>query len=185
MKKYILVIIFLTVALNTSAQSFGLKGGMAITNFIGDDVDDLNPTSRVGFFLGSFMTLGDGDIAWMPELIFHQKGVKYGFETMQASITFNYVDFGFNGLFYINDELALAIGPYMGYLASGTDINGSITDWDDYNRIEFGSNLGATYNINDLLNIDLRYGFAFTDFYDSTSSRNSSIQIGVGYVFAY
>ena len=156
---------------------------MAITNFIGADSDDLNPTSRAGFFLGSFMKLGDGNIAWMPELIFHQKGA-VSTEGNGKSIL-NYVDFGFNGLFHLNDEFALAICPYMGYLASGTNENGSITAWDDYNRIEFGANLGGTYNINDLLNVDLRYGIAFTDLTVARSVRNSSIQIGIGYVFAY
>ena len=183
MKKHLLVIIFLAIALDISAQSFGLKGGLAITNLIGADADDLDQKSRTGFFVGSFMKLGEGNIVWMPEVFFHQKGTQSVEGNVKA--IFNYIDLGFSGLFHINDELALAIGPYMGYLVSGTTENESITDWDDLNRIEFGTNLGATYNINDLLNVDFRYGFAFTDVFDATSARNSSIQIGIGYVFAY
>jgi hypothetical protein len=180
MKKYILILVSFVFASNISAQSFGLKGGVAITNFIGADTEP-DVESRTGFFLGAFMKLGEGNIKWMPEVLFHQKGV----ETFFGSVVFNYLDLGVNGLFHINDELALAIGPYMGYAVSGTTENGSITDWEYFNRIEFGTNFGAIYNINDLLHLDLRYGIAFTDVSKEESVRNSSIQIGIGYVFGY
>jgi hypothetical protein len=184
MKKYIIIIIvFLAFSLNTYAQSFGLKGGVAVTNFIGSDANDLDAESRTGFFLGAFTKLGEGNIEWMPEVLFHQKGAKE--DGGNGSLVGNYIDIGVNGLFHINDELALAIGPYLGYAVSGTLDGESITDWDGTNRVEFGSNLGAIYNINDLLHLDVRYGMAFTDMLDDVSIRNSSFQIGVGYVFGY
>jgi len=183
MKKYIIIVVSFFLVSNISAQSFGLKGGIALTNFIGSDAVELNSESRMGVFLGAFMKLGEGNIEWMPELLFHQKGAKEVNGT--GSLVVNYLDIGVNGLFHINDELALAIGPYMGYAASGTTENGSITDWDSVNRIEFGTNLGAIYNINDLLHLDLRYGFGFTDVIEDVSLRNSSIQFGVGYIFGY
>ena len=184
MKKYIIIIIvFLAFSLNTYAQSFGLKGGVAVTNFIGSDANDLDAESRTGFFLGAFTKLGEGNIEWMPEVLFHQKGAKV--VGGNGSLVGNYIDIGVNGLFHINDELALAIGPYLGYAVSGTLDGESITDWDGANRVEFGSNLGAIYNINDLLHLDVRYGMAFTDMLDDVSIRNSSFQIGVGYVFGY
>jgi hypothetical protein len=181
MKKYILILVSFVFASNISAQSFGLKGGVAITNFIGSYADFLDAKSRTGVFVGAFMKLGEENIKWMPEVLFHQKGV----ETFFGSVVFNYLDLGVNGLFHINDELALAIGPYMGYAVSGTHEYGSITDWEYINRIEFGTNFGAIYNINDLLHLDLRYGIAFTDVSKEESVRNSSIQIGIGYVFGY
>ena len=183
MKKYIIIVVSFFLVSNISAQSFGLKGGIVLTNFIGSDAVEINSESRMGVFLGAFMKLGEGNIEWMPELLFHQKGAKEVNGT--GSLVVNYLDIGVNGLFHINDELALAIGPYMGYAASGTTENGSITDWDSVNRIEFGTNLGAIYNINDLLHLDLRYGFGFTDVIEDVSLRNSSIQFGVGYIFGY
>ena len=191
MKIYIIIVVSFFLVSNISAQSFGLKGGVALTNFIGADSDESD--SRPGFYFGAFMKLGEGNIEWMPEVLFHQKGTKQTGEGFNADLIMNYLDVGINGLFHINDELALAIGPYMGYAASGKtkeSINGntesnSINDWDETNRIEFGANLGAIYNINDLLHLDLRYGFGFTDVLEEESLRNSSIQIGVGYVFGY
>ena len=183
MKKYIIIIISFVFVSNISAQSFGLKGGIALTNFIGSDADLLDAESRTGVFLGAFMKLGEGNIEWMPEVLFHQKGAKE--DGGNGSLVMNYLDVGVNGLFHINDEFALAIGPYLGYVASGTGDGESITDWDGINRVEFGSNLGAIYNINDLLHLDLRYGIGFTDILKDISIRNSSIQIGIGYVFGY
>ncbi len=56
----------------------------------------------------------------------------------------------------------------------------------EYNKVEFGANLGASYAINDLFNIDLRYGIGLTDIKDDGSSmQNTSLQVGIGYVFAY
>ena len=186
MKKYIIIIIvFLAFSLNTYAQSFGLKGGVAVTNFIGSDANDLDAESRTGFFLGAFTKFGEGNIEWMPEVLFHQKGSNITDSNIVTKRVMNYIDIGVNGLFHINDELALAIGPYLGYAVSGTLDGESITDWDGANRVEFGSNLGAIYNINDLLHLDVRYGMAFTDMLDDVSIRNSSFQIGVGYVFGY
>ena len=52
MKKYIIIVISFVFVSNISAQSFGLKGGIAITNFIGSDTDLYNerPKPRTGFF---------------------------------------------------------------------------------------------------------------------------------------
>ena len=192
MKIYIIIVVSFFLVSNISAQSFGLKGGVALTNFIGADSDESD--SRAGFYFGAFMKLGEGNIEWMPEVLFHQKGAKEDITDMiKSEIIMNYLDIGINGLFHINDELALAIGPYMGYAASGNSKvtiagdteSASISDWDGINRVEFGANLGAIYNINDLLHLDVRYGLAFTDMYQDVSLRNSSIQIGVGYVFGY
>ena len=183
MKKYIIIVISFVFVSNISAQSFGLKGGIALTNFTGSDADLLDAKSRTGVFLGAFMKLGEENIEWMPEALFHQKGAKE--DGGDGSLVMNYIDIGVNGLFHINDEFALAIGPYVGYAASGTADGESITDWEYMNRVEFGSNLGAIYNVNDLLHLDLRYGIAFTDIGKEVSIRNSSIQIGVGYVFGY
>ena len=194
MKIYIIIVVSFFLVSNISAQSFGLKGGVALTNFIGADSDESD--SRAGFYFGAFMKLGEGNIEWMPEVLFHQKGAKEDGGSLydyDAELIMNYLDIGINGLFHINDELALAIGPYMGYAASGNikatiagdTESASISDWDDINRVEFGANLGAIYNINDLLHLDVRYGLAFTDMKQDVSLRNSSIQIGVGYVFGY
>lgn len=183
MKKYIVIIISFFLVSNVSAQSFGLKGGAALTNFIGSDslASELNP----GFIIGTFMRFGESNIEFMPEVLFHQKKGTKSSAGHGESYVLNYIDLAANGLFHVNDELAILMGPYLGYLVSATKDSKSINNWDVFNRAEFGANVGAIYNVNDLLHLDIRYGFGFLDVFEANSLRNSSIQIGVGYIFGY
>ena len=174
-----IILLFLSLlTLNLSAQTFGLKGGIALTSFSGSDVEVID--KNTGFYLGAFLKMGEENIQWSPEIIFHQKGAT----TKSDTLSLNYTEMGVNAHFHINDELALTAGPYIGYAA--TTINKSVDDLKEYNKVEFGVNLGASYAINDLFNIDLRYGIGLTDIKDDGSSmQNTSLQVGIGYVFAY
>ena len=174
-----IILLFLSLlTLNLSAQTFGLKGGIALTSFSGSDVEVID--KNTGFYLGAFLKMGEENIQWSPEIIFHQKGAT----TKSDTLSLNYTEMGVNAHFHINDELALTAGPYIGYAA--TTINKSVDDLKKYNKVEFGANLGASYAINDLFNIDLRYGIGLTDIKDDGSSmQNTSLQVGIGYVFAY
>ena len=177
MKKAILLLFATIITLTVSAQTFGLKGGMALTNFSGTTLEF---DTRTGLYLGAFLKMGEENIQWSPEIIFHQKGAT----TKSDTLSLNYTEMGVNAHFHINDELALTAGPYIGYAA--TTINKSVDDLKEYNKVEFGANLGASYAINDLFNIDLRYGIGLTDIKDDGSSmQNTSLQVGIGYVFAY
>ena len=174
-----IILLFLSLlTLNLSAQTFGLKGGIALTSFSGSDVEVID--KNTGFYLGAFLKMGEENIKWSPEIIFHQKGAT----TKSDTLSLNYTEMGVNAHFHINDELALTAGPYIGYAAA--TINKSVDDLKEYNKVEFGANLGASYAINDLFNIDLRYGIGLTDIKDDGSSmQNTSLQVGIGYVFAY
>ena len=177
MKNLILLSLSL-LTLNLSAQTFGLKGGIALTSFTGSNVEVTD--KNIGVYLGAFLKIGENNIKWSPEIIFHQKGAT----TKSDTLSLNYTEMGVNAHFHINDELALTAGPYIGYAA--TTINKSVDDLKKYNKVEFGVNLGASYAINDLFNIDLRYGIGLTDIKDDGSSmQNTSLQVGIGYVFAY
>jgi opacity protein-like surface antigen len=179
MKKTILLLFATIITLTVSGQAFGLKGGMALTNFSGD----LEFDSRTGLFLGVFLKMGENNIQWSPEIIFHQKGAT----TKSDTLNLNYTEMGINAHFHINDELALTAGPYAGYAA--TTINKSNDKKN--NKVGFGVNLGGSYAINDLFNIDIRYGIGLTDVLDKDkvndngNMQNTSLQIGIGYIFSY
>ena len=178
-----IILLFLSLlTLNLSAQTFGLKGGIALTSFSGSDVEVID--KNTGFYLGAFLKMGEENIKWSPEIIFHQKGAT----TKSDTLSLNYTEMGVNAHFHINDELALTAGPYIGYAAA--TINKSVDDLKEYNKVEFGANLGASYAINDLFNIDLRYGIGLTDILEEVEEnennmQNTSLQVGFGYVFSY
>ena len=176
MKKTITLLLATVITLTVSGQSFGLKGGMALTSFSGSNVEVIE--KNTGVYLGAFLKMGENNIKWSPEIIFHQKGAT----TKSDTLNLNYTEMGINAHFHINDELALTAGPYAGYAA--TTINKSNDKKN--NKVGFGVNLGGSYAINDLFNIDLRYAIGLTDIKDNGSSmQNTSLQVGIGYVFSY
>jgi hypothetical protein len=187
MKKNILIILYFIFLTNLSAQSFGLKTGALNTTFSGPDTENI--TSRKGLYIGAFTKLGEGSILFMPELVFHKRGADEVAET--GAFIMNYIDLNVNGLFHFTDELSLVIGPYIAIAVSGTkhsnidDKIENIRNWDSYNRLDFGSNLGGMYQISDLLHVNLTYSIGFVDVWKEEGLRNSSIQLGVGYVFGY
>ena len=88
--------------------------------------------------------------------------------------------------FHHREDLLLPLLKHLKQFPTVVVDDGTVqSDWDGWNRSEFGTNLGVGYNINDLFNVNFSYGLAFTDVIDDISARNTSIQIGVGYVFAY
>ena len=188
MKKTITLLLATIITLTVSGQSFGLKGGMALTNLSGDITYD----ARTGIYLGAFLKMGENNIQWSPEIIFHQKGAANfsitGENGVIANYHLNYTEMSINAHFHINDELALTAGPYAGYAAAAT--NKSFDENIQYNPIDFGINLGASYAINDLFNIDLRYGMGLIEILEEVTKnqnnmQNTSLQVGIGYIFSY
>ena len=178
--KNIILLSLSVLTLNLSAQTFGLKGGIALTSFSGSNVEVIE--KNTGIYLGAFLKMGENNIKWSPEIIFHQKGAT----TKSDTLNLNYTEMGINAHFHINDELALTAGPYAGYAA--TTINKS--NGGGNNKVGFGINLGGSYAINDLFNIDIRYGIGLTDVLKDDKApdgnmQNTSLQIGIGYIFSY
>ena len=188
MKNIILLSLSL-LTLNLSAQTFGLKGGIALTSFAGSNVEVVE--KNTGVYVGALLKMGENNIKWSPEIIFHQKGATFsgdGAVEPPTNYHLNYTEIGINAHFHINDELALTAGPYAGYAAATT--NKSIDEAIQYNPIDFGINLGASYAINDLFNIDLRYGMGLAEVLEEVlknqnNMQNTSLQVGIGYIFSY
>jgi opacity protein-like surface antigen len=90
MKKSLIVCgaLFFVLALTVSqAQAVqitakGVKAGLAIANFSGDDVSD-NASAKIGFALGGYLTVSlSNDFSVQPELLIVQKGSKASMEFM-------------------------------------------------------------------------------------------------------
>ncbi len=215
MKKITLLLITGLFSLGISAQSFGLKGGYNIANVsaTGDFGEYASPISGIVF--GAFAQFGEDAIKYTAEMSYTQRGTELkidwysnnqneltylGTETVEEK--WNYIDFSFLGNFHITDEIAINVGPYLGYLVGGKvtrggyDSNnfkeGSIDEWDEYNRSEFGGAFGMSYWVNDQLLVDLRYTMAFSNVFEGTYDdgstldiSNRGIQVSVGYLFTY
>src|SRR5687768_14935841 len=77
MKKISVLLFLCLLGTATFAQlNGGLKGGLNIANYIGDDADGSDP--RIGYHIGGYLNFDlGGSIAIQPELLVNSVGSKY------------------------------------------------------------------------------------------------------------
>jgi hypothetical protein len=196
------------------AQSirFGLKGGANLSNLAGDLTNQDQFDNRWGFHAGVLANFGiaGGDVfAIQPELLYSQKGFKYGGGTAtvlgqtfsnSGNVRYDYLDVPVllrvraAGLFF-------EAGPQYSYLLSistnrATTINGTVvagiqdqtTNLDNVRRNEIGYAAGLGFQAESGPLIGVRYNGSFTDFAkegysndELRNARNSVFQLYVGY----
>ena len=193
MKKLITILFAGLLTLSLSAQQFGAKGGISLASVYGGDVDDDLTILNPGIMIGGFGQLGDDNIRTTVELLFIQKGAKMADDGDYLRLVHNYLDLNVMGNFFVSDAVSLNAGLYLGYFMSGKMVakfdgdkeSESYDDMDGFNRIDFGSNFGATFYLNDAMNIDVRYGLGLSKLDEDGDGDvyNNSIQISFGYAF--
>jgi hypothetical protein len=189
MKKNILIPITLVFfSLTIKAQAYyGFKVGANFANFTGD-VE--NNTIKPSFHVGGVVEILINDLfSVQPELIFSMQGYQ---DKDDSNIKFNYyyVNAPIMLKYFINDTFTADAGPQVGYLTyakSGTG-NEELTDLiDSTNEIDFGFNLGGSYEMDNGMNVSVRYYLGLANVFDddqsSDSAKNSVFQISLGYKF--
>lgn len=160
-------------AQNTDSPKVGIKGGVNFSNLYTDDAE--NNKMMLGFNAGLFAKLPvSNNIAFQPEAYFTTKGaeVTYNNDFVNGTARFNlnYIEVPVLLVVNITDNFDISVGPYAGYLVSGTVKNSSNIDLfnfedninaDDYNRFEVGFAAGAGFDFK-LLSIGARYTYGFT-----------------------
>ncbi|OGX89135.1 porin family protein [Hymenobacter coccineus] len=206
-----------SVGLASSAQAqgirFGLKAGANLSNVSGDLTNQDNYKNKFGFVGGAMLNVGliDKLLSLQPEVLFSQKGFKYGDNTFTVggntnrftgNRTYNYIDVPVllkvraAGLFF-------EAGPQYSYLLNVRDkseytLNGNTVtssaanqNLDNVRRNEIGYAAGLGYEASNGFLIDVRYNGSFTDFakdgyngsnQDLRNARNSVFQASIGYL---
>ena len=105
--------------------SFGLKGGLNVSEFSGTAVDEAWQT-KVGFAAGGFLAYRFGDgFALQPEILFSQKGAKIFTNTISEWLNLNYIEIPLLFKFYPPLESAIRpvffAGPYLAIKSSFKD----------------------------------------------------------------
>ncbi len=230
MKKLFLsaaVAVFSFASLSAQDISFGVKGGVNFANIAGDfgagDLYDDNDTKmKVGFHIGGLAEIMLSEkFALQPELLFSMQGAKseydyddgFDSESFESKINLSYINLPIMAKFYPIENLAIEMGPQVGFLVSAksdyesTYTTGGVTVSesgdddvkDQYKGIDFGLNFGASYKLDSGLFFSARYNLGLTkvdddDYYDdidgdlgifsSTFSRkNRVIQLSAGFMF--
>lgn len=202
MKKTILLLLVLLLGVGTLAQaqrrgrggsdvSLGLKAGASLTSFDGADANAY--TNRFGFHGGIFANIGLTSLfAFQPELIYSQKGAKVN-SNSNDKYRLQYIDVPL--AFHVNaDGLFFELGPQVGFLVGAKHEQGStsINVKNGYKSVDFGYLAGLGYQLKQGLGVGLRYNGEFTNFVNSTTignvtvqsrTRNSAFQLYLTYSF--
>lgn len=190
-----------------SAQStVGLRGGINLANFSGDDVSD-NYDNKLGVNAGVIIVMVlDPNFIIQPEFTYSQRGAQY--ETTVAGIKteghtyLNYAELPV--LFKYNFDLnGVLLQPYVGpevrYLINAkqktkVSVGGSSTtntdDLKDINDIDYGLNAGLDIVIGKNLIFGARYSLGLRNIEEKDSSsddiadmKNSGLNFSLGLLF--
>jgi len=203
----ILTVLLFTLGVNAQNMSFGLKGGLNLsqisssTTEVGSlKIEEDASKMLTGFHLGALLNIGFGEFFGLqPELMFSMQGGK---EESDVKMNFNYINVPV--LFEVKPitNFSLLVGPQVGLNVSrsmsygGESISGS--DYDDllkeggekFNTLDFAAVVGVQYTVMGKFLMGARYNLGFSPVIDTdlsnvkvTGDANRVIQLSVGWMF--
>jgi Outer membrane protein beta-barrel domain len=194
MKKiYLIVVLFSSLYIQAQKTKqdeglkIGIKGGLNVTNFIGDVANNDIRTS-VHFGLVTEFIISD-KFSLQPELLYSGQGLTNTGGLGYNRSKFDYINLPILAKFYLTKQLSLETGPQIGFLISAKSrTNVSNLSIGNQKKVDFGLNLGAGYELKNNVFFQARYNLGLTNINDSSNASaikysNSVIQFSVGYLF--
>ena len=204
MKKTIFALMCMLMAAGTAmAQktfTFGPKIGVDYTHQWGENIND---ESALSYQAGVFMEYRfNSRVAIAPEVVLaahnrpkweHHDWWMDEYPARDVTTTYhtNYINIPVMFKYYVTPSLSIDLGPQFGF-----KVYDKYTDkWEEDGKkmkekhnmglrtFDFGLGLGATYNFNEKVFIQLRYTLGLVPLYHGTNARNGNAQLSVGYRF--
>jgi hypothetical protein len=190
-KCFISFFIFSLFLISSNAQvRFGLKSGLNISNFYGDDAQNLD--SKLGFTGGIFLSIKTPkQLIIQPEITYSVKGSIANLGSDKITLDYHYIDIPilFKYVIPLNDNKdikpAIFAGPFIGF-KTRAQINVNSNGKSESQNIEsaapreygfqFGGALGFNLGNNEL-GIDIRYVLGLTKI--DKSPNNYDVRNGV------
>ena len=199
MKKVIFAIATMMVcAVSVNAQtrtpaseqvsSFGVRGGVNVFNWSGDDASNNDYTNRAGFHAGIYGNMFVTDrFAIEPGAYYSVKGTQADNVVDSRSIL-NYVDVPILLRFYATDGFNIFAGP-QGSILVGSKLEGDAFgqtftfDTDDINDLDAGLVFGIGYNLPIGLNIQGSYDLGLTPVFKDSDANiyNRGFKVSLGF----
>ncbi|MFO7258713.1 MAG: porin family protein [Bacteroidota bacterium] len=187
--------IFLTVSLCAlfaagafaQGMSGGVKAGLNLANFSGDDVGDTD--MRIAYHIGGFLNFSFSDaLSLQPELLYNSIGAKADDQDGDMAMKMNYISIPVS-LIYSFGNFNIQAGPQFSFLASAKakytegDVSADVDMKEYFKGTDLGVNigLGAAFG---KLHASARYYLGLTDIPDSEGDanwKNTNIQLSLGY----
>jgi hypothetical protein len=218
MKKIILTAtaVFAISFANAQDVKFGIKGGLNLSSATISGIDEPffgEISSRTSFHFGGVAVIKITDkFTFQPELLLNSLGVKFNLTETQPqyfydssnNIKLTYLSIPLIAKFNIFNGLYLEGGPQIGILvdaknessvietSNGFTISESGTKnaKDNFKSLDFGLNIGTSYNIENNMFFSARYYYGLSDLWKQASNtdlglgyKNNCLQLSVGYMF--
>lgn len=152
---------------NAQEAKFGLKGGVDFASMHGKDGGNSYSESETGFYVGGFVDIAVSDkFHVQPELLYVSVN---DLDQIQIPVL---------AKFPLVEDLSLLAGPDFGFLLNGGE--GSKT-------LNFGLDLGLTFDFNENLSLDGKYNFGLSNLVEGGNSdfstKISGFFLGLSYKF--
>lgn len=173
--KTLISIFFLFLSLKIFCQTFsyGIKGGLDVTNFryVSEISQDYNPKLSFDFGLVlNYRVLDKIELQIEPGFINKGSRTKFMDLTSQRIFKYNYVNLPLIVIINPFRKVNIEIGPEFGYLITSTivDTEGNTYEIDSFldKHFELAGNVGLSYNLFPKVNVYLRYSQAVTPVQD-------------------
>ena len=198
MKKLITIIFAGLLTLSLSAQQFGVKAGLDLTNLNLSSADtSLAFDMGTGYSAGAFAIFELSDVLQLkPELLYAHRSASTGLSLLglEVKTTFDmdYIEVPINLGYMVSDQITINAGTYFGFLL-GAELTiyvlGQVQTQDfkeDMNSTDYGVNIGASYNINESMVINAGYTLVLANLAKDSGDdtlTSSAIRISFGYIF--
>ncbi len=187
--------------------TFGIKGGVNLTNFYNADENVDSDNLKLGFQGGLFLKTPIATFfSLQPEILFTNKGNQReykanlaGFGPGQSEVRFNlnYIEVPVLGVVNLGRSFNFHFGPYAAFLVNANVRNRSENDSfdtfedlgrEDFNTIDYGLAGGIGFDANNF-SLGLRYNYGLRDIAPDfnfgpvtvrNQARNSAFQLYVG-----
>ncbi len=175
------VILWGILLLSTAnAQSIGVKGGLNFAN-LSNYNSDTRVSGNIGLYLHAPLEEG-----WsiQPELLFSGQGARYSTINGERTLALDYIQIPVMFQYSPVRKFYVELGPQIGFLTNAAvkdDSGDKVNVNSDYNKTDFGINIGAGINATRAIGFFARYDFGLTDVTrnDNQTYRNEVGQIGM------
>lgn len=203
--RLLLVVIIIMPRIDLYAQTFGIKGGLNLSNTLEkDNTQTYNDKMIPGIHLGATVAipLSGESIFLEPGILFDMKGSKYQETNYSEKYVLYYLDIPVNlKVVFGSNKIKVygTLGPYIGVGLSGKDtwtLSGvksseSIKWGNDANndflkRLDYGVGIGAgviVSNVSIGIGYDLGLANIASDASGGYKINNRVLQISIGYLF--
>lgn len=206
MKRILLMAVMAIAVTAVSAQGFGLRGGVNLSNLAGDGWED--GKMLTGFHVGLDYEIAVApDFYFAPGLLFSTKGSKFeeseGGSSAELKVSLNYLEVPLNLVYKPllgEGNLIVAFGPYLGYGISGkwkaegsgevfdlsgeTDVKFGSEDDDHFKAFDMGANISFGYMFAGGLSVQLNTQLGLVSISNGDDAiKNTGFGLGLGYRF--